>query len=390
MSELNGGPLHRESEQLAGFTVAITADRRRDEFAALLERRGARVFLAPALRIVPIADDVQLLAQTEALVRRPPTIAFISTGIGLRGWLEAAEGWGVGEGLTAALGAGYLIARGAKARGALRAAGLADHWSPVSESCEEVLAHLLQRGVAGERIAVQLHGDDQPEFVAALRDAGADVVEVSIYRWLPPVDPAPLRRLVEMILSRQVDAVTFTSAPAVEAVLCGAGPDRDAVLAALRTDILAACVGHVTAAPLRQVGVDVLEPGRARLGALARALLDELPHRAPRLRVAGSTLTVRGHAAVVDGVVRPLAQAPMAVLRALAAAKGRVLSRAELLTVLPRGSDEHAVEMTVARLRSALGRSELVQTVVKRGYRLRLDIAAIERNTDDERSKAHT
>lgn len=63
----------------------------------------------------------------------------------------------------------------------------------------------------------------------------------------------------------------------------------------------------------------------------------------------------------------------MAVLRALAAAGGRVLSRAELLSVLPRGADEHAVEMAVARLRSALGGAHYVQTVVKRGYRLRLD-----------------
>ena len=41
-------------DELAGFTVGVTADRRRDELAALLERRGARVVLAPALRIVPL------------------------------------------------------------------------------------------------------------------------------------------------------------------------------------------------------------------------------------------------------------------------------------------------------------------------------------------------
>src|SRR4051812_35728713 len=88
-----------EDSPLAGFTVAITADRRREEFAALLERRGARVYLAPALRIVPIADDIELRAVTDALVRRPPSIVFLSTGIGVRGWLEAAEGWGVAEDL---------------------------------------------------------------------------------------------------------------------------------------------------------------------------------------------------------------------------------------------------------------------------------------------------
>src|SRR5690606_38483961 len=112
---------------LAGFTVAITADRRRDELAALLERRGARVIIAP------IADDLRLRECTEELVRRPPTIAVASTGIGVRGWMEAAEGWGLADGLGAALRGTYLVARGAKARGALRAAGLSDQWSPESE-----------------------------------------------------------------------------------------------------------------------------------------------------------------------------------------------------------------------------------------------------------------
>jgi uroporphyrinogen-III synthase len=362
-----------EASPLAGFTIAVTADRRRDELAALLERRGARVVLAPALRIVPIADDVLLRGQTSALVQKPPTIAFISTGIGLRGWLEAAEGWGLADGLAAALGGSYLIARGAKARGALHAAGVVDHWSPESESCEEVLVHLLERGVAGERIAVQLHGDDQPDFTNALRAAGADVVEAAVYRWGPPVDPAPLRRLIEMILARQVDAVTFTSAPAVGALFAAAGPDRDAVLDAFRRNVLAACVGPVTAASIRSAGVEVVEPGRARLGALARALIDELPQRATPMSVAGATVSLRGHAAVVNGALRPLAQAPMAVLRALADAGGRVLSRSELLAALPRGCDEHAVEMAITRLRVALGGPEYVQTVVKRGYRLRVD-----------------
>jgi uroporphyrinogen-III synthase len=76
---------------------------------------------------------------------------------------------------------------------------------------------------------------------------------------------------------------------------------------------------------------------------------------------------------MVDGALRPLAPAPMAVLRALAAVPGKVRSRASLLPALPRGADEHAVEMAVARLRAGLGDPAFVQTVVKRGYRLPVD-----------------
>jgi uroporphyrinogen-III synthase len=268
-----------DPQALAGVTVAITADRRREEFAALLERRGARVLLAPALRILPVADDARLRANTVALTRRPPSLLFASTAIGVEGWLEAARAWGLAEPLRAALGSSSIIVRGPKARGAIRAAGLRDDWSPESECCDEVLAHLLARGVAGERIAVQLHGEE-PGFVDALRDAGADVVELSVYRWAPPLDPEPLRRLIQLVVRRRVDAVAFTSAPAVEALLRAAAEDETEVVDAFTTHVLAACVGSVTAAPLRRRGVPVLEPARARLGALAHALADELARRA--------------------------------------------------------------------------------------------------------------
>ncbi|MYS16232.1 uroporphyrinogen-III synthase, partial [Streptomyces sp. SID4982] len=43
--------------ELTGFTVGVTAARRREELTALLRRRGARVVEAPALRIVPLQDD---------------------------------------------------------------------------------------------------------------------------------------------------------------------------------------------------------------------------------------------------------------------------------------------------------------------------------------------
>ncbi|WP_033346472.1 uroporphyrinogen-III synthase [Catenuloplanes japonicus] len=361
------------SDELSGFTIGVTADRRRDELASLLERRGARIVLAPALRIVPIADDTELRAATRACLDNPPDIVMANTGIGMRGWLEAAEGWGLGEPLRAVLSSAYMVARGPKARGAIRAAGLQDQWSPDSESCEEVVAHLKAYGVAGKTVAMQLHGDRQPECSDALESAGARVIEVPVYRWAPPTDPAPLHRLVDLISGRLVDAVTFTSAPAVSALLRAAGPSTDSVLEALRGDVLAACVGPVTAAPLRRHGIPVLAPTRARLGAMVRTLVDELPQRAVNLKIGAHVLTLRGHAAVIDGELKPLAPAPMAVLRALASTPGRVLSRAALLRTLPRGADEHAVEMAVARLRAGLGTPGVVQTVVKRGYRLPVD-----------------
>lgn len=362
---------------LAGWTVAVTAARRADELAALLERRGARVVHAPAIRIVPLPDDTELLEATRAVTAAPLDLAVATTGIGFRGWIEAADGWGQGDALRERLAGAYVLCRGPKARGAVRAAGLVDAWSPESESSSEVLAHLLEEhDLAGKRIAVQLHGEPLPDFIDALRAAGADVVAVPVYRWVPPEDVGPLRRLVEQIVTGGVDAVTFTSAPAVASLLRTAVQDglEDALLEALRTRVLPFCVGPVTAAPLEARDVRTLQPERARVGALVREVCEVLPRRALHLPVAGHAIEVRGSGVFVDGRFVTLPPVPMALLKALARAPGRVVSRAELLRAAPGdGSDEHAVEMAVTRLRAALGDARCVQTVVKRGYRLACD-----------------
>jgi uroporphyrinogen-III synthase len=230
--------------------------------------------------------------------------------------------------------------------------------------------------VDGKRIAVQQHGEPLPDMVEALRCAGAEVVEVPVYRWVAPADLAPLDRLTDAVLAGTVDAVTFTSAPAAASMLARAAERgiQDGLVRALRGPVLAVCVGPVTAAPLEDWDIPTVQPRRSRLGAMVRRLEAEAPNRARTFPVAGHWLELRGHAALVDGELRTVPPAGMALLRTLTRRPGRVVTRAELLRALPGGGDdEHAVETAMARLRSALGQARLVQTVVKRGYRLALD-----------------
>ncbi|MFB9839621.1 uroporphyrinogen-III synthase, partial [Actinoallomurus acaciae] len=226
------------AEPLAGFTVGVTAARRREELSALLERRGARVVYAPAIRLVPLADDTELLDATRELLAEPVDDVIVTTGVGFRAWVEAAEGWGLRDDLVKLLSDARILTRGPRARGAVRAAGVTETWSPESERWEEVLRHLLEEDdLAGRRIAVQLYGEPTPQLTGTLRRAGARVVEIPVYRWARSDDPTPLRRLVGQAVSGTVDAITFTSAPAVAATLAVAADDNleGMLLGALRT-----------------------------------------------------------------------------------------------------------------------------------------------------------
>jgi uroporphyrinogen-III synthase len=367
---------------LTGFRVAVTSARRADELSALLRRRGATVTSAAAIQMVPLPDDDELRAHTDALIASPPDVVVATTGIGFRGWIAAADGWGVAHELTQALEKARIVSRGPKATGALRAAGLPEEWSPESESSREVVQYLREGGIAGLRIAVQLHGatdawDPFPEFLDELRAAGAEVVPIHVYRWHPVPRDGAFDQLVAGIAERKFDAVSFTSAPAVAAMLMRAVElgVEDKVLSALRTDVHAMCVGPVTARPLVRLGVPTSAPERMRLGALARHITDELPLlQARTVKVAGHLLEIRGTCVMVDGVVKELSPAGMATIRALALRPGTVVSRGDLLNALPGGgTDTHAVETAVLRLRTALGDRQIVSTVVKRGYRLTVD-----------------
>ena len=272
------------SEQpLAGFRIGVTAARRADEQIALLERRGATVVHAAALSVDPNRiDEDGLRAATAEVLARPVDVFVATTGIGMRSWFAAAERWGRLAELPAHLGQAEILARGPKSVGALRRFGLRESWSPESEAFEDVLAHLRGRDLTGARIVVQEHGQSLSTAAAALRRRGAHVTTVAVYRVEGAADPGPMLALIEDIAARRLDAVTFTAAPAIAALMDAAATTghRDEVVSAFRADVVASCVGPVTAAAFEMWDVPSIHPERSRLAAMVKQLEAELPARA--------------------------------------------------------------------------------------------------------------
>jgi uroporphyrinogen-III synthase len=360
---------------LTGFRVGVTSDRRSRDLIDALERRGAEVLHAPALKIAPVAEDVFLLADTRAVIAARPDVFVVTTAYGMRRWAEAADASGLGEELLDVLAACRTYVRGPKARGAVRAAGLNDVGISSDETTATLVDLLIADGVAGCTVAVQLHGYTDVGQLDRLREAGATVLTVTPYRWVKPEGEDKLPKLIEAACNQELDVVTFTSAPAVDALWSTAHEMGvyQQLISAFRTSVVAAAVGPVTAKPLVDAGLSPLIPERYRMGALIRLVCEHLArNHVQAVQTQVGAVELRGRSLRVDGLPVELAPAPLLLMRALLGAGGAVLSRDALGSLLDQRGAEHALDMTVSRLRSALPDSSLVETVVKRGYRLRV------------------
>jgi uroporphyrinogen-III synthase len=391
---------------LAGTTVAITADRRRDEQAELFERRGARVLHGPTIRTIPLVHDERLHDAIEAVVGDPPTLVVLTTALGLRSWLAAAESLDRGEELTEALRSSELLVRGAKAVGAAVTAGLDVAWSAPGATASEIVERLAERAAErgpGEKVAVQLDGDPDTALPGRIRALGYDVLEVPVYQWTMPADPTPARRLIGAVADGSVDAVTFTSGPALRnffALASDAGLAEHVREAFAGGDVAAVCVGPVSAAQARALGVaSPVSPVHHRLGAMVQACVTHRGEERRDLVLAGVEVVVQGRVVVVvadgagadatgpsdtsgpsaspDAAFEPveLTDRERGVLEVLLRRPGAVVAKSVLgREVWGGAADDHTTEVTVARLRRRLGPAgAAIETVVRRGYRVQVD-----------------
>jgi uroporphyrinogen-III synthase len=376
---------------MAGLRVGVTAGRRGAELVEALTRLGARVLWAPTVEVVA-APAGALARETSAVLGVGPAWVVVTTAEGLNRWVEGAG--------TATLRVLELLqeakvaARGAKATAACRIHGVSTVLTSPTERGVDLVRLLADLAGPGEAVAVVVDGNGSPGVVAELEAADLEVHTVAPYRWAVPGPSdtahgrcAPAGDLLRALCGGELDAVAFTSPPAVDglfAVAASLGMEA-AVLDALAGSgagrVLVAAIGPATAEALedRRVGVGVC-PLQPRIPALASALA-AAPigfrsfGRPEPLLLDPHSRTVTGPGGVVE-----LSDLQFALLASLARRPGTTCPTSVLLRevwgegALSGAAARRRLEVLASRLRARLVPIEVqVATVPKRGYRLELD-----------------
>ena len=261
---------------LNGARVALLEGRMPGELADLVRRHGGEPYCVPAVRERPLDAGQQVAAFVDDLTQGRLPVVVCLTGVGVKTLFEDAERLGRLPELLAALKEVTVVCRGPKPTAVLRRHGIPIALSaPSPYTTHEVLEAMAGLELADTGVALLHYGERNAALAEALQARGARVQELVIYEWLLPEDPGALQRLVQEVLSREVDAIAFTSQVQVRhlfqvASALGKAPQ---LAAALNTGVTVAAVGPVCAAALADYGVtpDVV-PENPKMGPMVSAL----------------------------------------------------------------------------------------------------------------------
>tara|TARA_R110002095_G_scaffold171518_2_gene149091 strand:- start:69 stop:899 length:831 start_codon:yes stop_codon:yes gene_type:complete len=266
----------------SGLRVCSFESRKSEAMQALIERSQAIPTLVHSMDEIPLENNQQVKTFCEKLFRDEIDVIVFLTGVGATALLEAAELYFPREQFLKALKKIIVTVRGPKPTVVLRNWEVPIHYSaPEPNTWREIITVWDQKkfSVTGKHIMVQEYGKPVEEFYDELRQRGAQVLPIAVYRWALPEDTSGLRKAVHATIQGDFDVLMFTSAQQVVHVLQIAEEEHvknDWMQAAAKTMI--ASVGPACSEALQQAGLAVdFESSPPKMGPLVKDALQAAP-----------------------------------------------------------------------------------------------------------------
>jgi uroporphyrinogen III methyltransferase/synthase len=264
-----------DDRPLFGRRIVVTRSREQaGELVDMLEARGAEAIQAPTIRIAA-PEDFAAVDRACADAASYDWIVFTSANA-VDYFLQRV----LANGDVRDLKGVRLCAIGPSTAQRVARYGLRVELTPDEAKSEAVIDALRGTGaLKGQRFLLPRADIAREVLADQLRDAGAEVSEVTAYRTvLGGSDRDADQDIYRMLLDRRVDAITFTSASTVKNFARIFGEEQAVDL--LRTTVVAS-IGPVTAEAAQQLGiVTTVMPERYTVPDLVDALVEHFASKA--------------------------------------------------------------------------------------------------------------
>ena len=238
----------------------------------LVRRHGGVPFVAPSVKEIPFEQHEEAYQWAERLFAGEFDLIVLMTGAGLTFLRDVLAERYPRERFADALRRLTIVSRGPKPVAVLQEMGVtARVMVPEPNTWREIVPVLAAR--PERRITLQEYGRANPEFLAALRELGAEVSAIAIYRWALPDDTGPIREAVRRIAAHECDVVLFTTSIQLTHLMEVAAQMGRAVEVrqALKSHLVIGSVGPVMNATLIDYGFTPdIEPAHPKMAALVR------------------------------------------------------------------------------------------------------------------------
>ncbi|MCC2640179.1 MAG: putative Uroporphyrinogen synthase HemD [Nitrospira sp.] len=262
------------TSHFSSFSVASFESRMAAEMTRLIERYGGRALVAPAMREIPLEDNSAALRFGQRLLTEGIDVLVLLTGVGTTTLFDILHSRHSKQDIKSALTNTLLIARGPKPVAALKALGFQPTLTvPEPNTWADVLSTLDEyRPVRGLRVAVQEYGLSNPDLLEALKQRGADVYPLPVYRWALPQDTAPLKQILREILAGNVQVMLITNAAQIDHVMQMV--EQEGTSAQFKDackKMVVASIGPTASERIRHYDLPVdLEPSHGKMGILVK------------------------------------------------------------------------------------------------------------------------
>lgn len=262
-----------------GLTVAAFESRMAAEIARLIERHGGNPRVAPALREIPLEDNTAALKFGVKLTTERVDLLVLLTGVGTTALFDLLKTRYPWSSVVEALKQTVIVARGPKPVAALKALGLQPTLTvPEPNTWVEVVSTLDEyRPVKGLRVAVQEYGTSNVELLEALRQRGAEVFPVPIYRWALPENTGPLKKVLGEIIAGDIRVILVTNAAQIDHVMQLLEQDGNtAQFREVCKKMVVASIGPTASERLRHYDLPIdFEPSHPKMGVLVKEISDQ-------------------------------------------------------------------------------------------------------------------
>lgn len=191
--------------------IAICASRKAKDMIDRTTKLGVEAYIEDVIRITKL-PEYKIVENVGKAISELPDIFYYTTGEGADIIFKASRSAGIYDNLAFLMNNGTIFSRGYKTKSILLHNGFKNFQD--IDSTRSFIYMIRDKDLSNTKVFVQMYGEELPELECFLKEKGAKMLKVWVYKY--ELDVQKIDAFIKKLLDDFYNAVVFTSAYQVD------------------------------------------------------------------------------------------------------------------------------------------------------------------------------